>query len=162
VFIKFTNEDKLKEILEETEGKCVYKHDTGEISQVNVEIAGMGTKRFRIAELPPEVKETTIRGSLNKYGETANIRNETWAAAYRYKVSNGIKVVELKLKKSHAFLHVNSRKHATDVTSPDMCKWNAQGGNDWTKIRATHSLHGRILSRIALGTSNSIGQTVAR
>ena len=77
----------------------MYKHDTGERSQVTVEIAGTGTKRIRIAGLPPEVKETTIRESLNKYREIANIRNETWAAAYRYKVSNGLKVVELTLKK---------------------------------------------------------------
>jgi len=77
----------------------VYKHDTGELSQVNVEIAGMGTKRKRTAGLPPEFKEATIRESLNKYGDIASIRNETWAAAYTYKVSNGINVVELKLKK---------------------------------------------------------------
>ena len=53
--------------------------------------------------------------SLNKYGEIANIRNETWAAAYRYKVSNGIKVVELKLKKTHAFIHINSRKRCANI-----------------------------------------------
>jgi len=99
VFIKFSNEARMEEILKGTEGKCVYKHDTGERSQVTVEIAGMRTKRIRIAGLPPEVKEATICESLNKYGETVNIRNETWAAAYRYKVSNGIRVVELKLKK---------------------------------------------------------------
>jgi len=62
VFIKFSNETRM-EILEGTEGKCVYKHDTGELWQVNVEIAGMGTKRIRIAGLPPEVKEATIRES---------------------------------------------------------------------------------------------------
>jgi len=44
VSIKFSNETRMEEILEGTEGKCVYKHDTGELSQVNVKIAGMGTK----------------------------------------------------------------------------------------------------------------------
>jgi len=29
----------------------------------------MGTKRIRIAGLPPEVKKAAIRESLNKYGE---------------------------------------------------------------------------------------------
>ena len=76
----------------------MYKHGTGEISRVKVNIAGMGTKRIRIAGLSPEVRETTIRESRSKYGEIANIQNETRAAAYRYKVSNFIKVVELKLK----------------------------------------------------------------
>jgi len=60
VFIKFSNKIRMEELLEGTEGKCVYKHDTGELSQVNVELAGMGTKRLRIAGLSPEVKETTI------------------------------------------------------------------------------------------------------
>jgi len=82
VFIKFTNENRMKEILDETEGECVYKHNTGEISQVKVDIAGMGTKRIRIAGLPPEVRKKTIRESLSKYGEIANIRNETWTASY--------------------------------------------------------------------------------
>ena len=62
----------------------MYKHDTGELSQVNVEIAGTGTKMIRIAGLEHKVKEATVREILNKYGETSNIRNKTWAAAYRY------------------------------------------------------------------------------
>jgi len=36
----------MKEILDETEGECVYKHDTGEISQVKVDVAGMGKKGY--------------------------------------------------------------------------------------------------------------------
>ena len=46
VYIKFTNEDWLKEVLQDTNGLCEYKHDNGEISQVRVEVAGMGTKRY--------------------------------------------------------------------------------------------------------------------
>jgi len=115
IFIKFSNENRMEETLEETKGECVYKHDTGEISQVKVDIAGMGTKRVRIAGLPPEVRETTIGESLSKYGEIANIRNETWTAAYRYNISNGIKAVELKLKKTHAILHVHSRERCPNI-----------------------------------------------
>jgi len=29
VYIKFTNEDRLKEVLEDTNGICEYKHDNG-------------------------------------------------------------------------------------------------------------------------------------
>jgi len=47
VFIIFFNEDRMNEILWDTNGTCEYKHDNGEISQVSVEIAGMGTKRIR-------------------------------------------------------------------------------------------------------------------
>jgi len=31
IFIKFSNETRMKKILEGTEGKCVYKHGTGEL-----------------------------------------------------------------------------------------------------------------------------------
>ena len=80
VFIKFFNEDRMKEILWDTNGTCEYKHNNGEISQVIVEIAGTGTKRIRLAGLPPEVKEATIKESLSKYGEIGHIRDEMWAA----------------------------------------------------------------------------------
>ena len=98
MFIKFFNENRPNEILREKYGTCEYKHDNGEISQVIVEVAGMGTKRIRIAGVPPEVKEATIKESLSKYGEIGHIRDEMWAALYRYKVFNGIKIVEIKLK----------------------------------------------------------------
>ena len=38
MFIKFFNEDKMKEILRDTNGTCEYKHDNSEISQVIVEM----------------------------------------------------------------------------------------------------------------------------
>jgi len=97
VFIKFYNEDRMNEILQDTKGACEYKYN-GEISQVVVETAGLGIKRIRLAGLPPEVKEVTIKVKLSKYGEIVNIRDEMWAAAYRYKVHNGVRIVEIKLK----------------------------------------------------------------
>ena len=45
VYIKITNEDRLKEVLKYTNGLCEYKHENGEISQFRVEVAGMGTKK---------------------------------------------------------------------------------------------------------------------
>jgi hypothetical protein len=59
----------------------------------------MGTKKIRIARLPPEVTENVIRDSLIKYGEVKNIRDESWTSAYRYKVYNGVRIVDMKLKK---------------------------------------------------------------
>ena len=46
VYIKFTEEERLKEVLQVTDGLCEYKHDNGEIWQVRVEIADMGTKKY--------------------------------------------------------------------------------------------------------------------
>jgi hypothetical protein len=69
----------MKEVLRDTNGTCEYKHDNGEISQVSVEIEGMGM----IAGFPPEVNEGMIKESLSKYGDIVNIRDEMWAAVYR-------------------------------------------------------------------------------
>jgi len=130
VLIKFFNEDRLKEILRDITGTCEYKHDNGEISQVSVKIAGMGTKRIRIAGLPPEVKEATIKESLPKYGEIGNIRGEIWAAIYRYKVFNGIKIVEIKLKRhmpSHLTIAGNNALISYDGQPPTCYRCNEPG-----------------------------------
>ena len=75
-----------------------FKHDNGEITQVNIEIAGMGSKKFRIGNLPPEINEYDIRASLSKYGEVRSIRDEMRASVYRCKVYNGIKIADMRLK----------------------------------------------------------------
>jgi tRNA A22 N-methylase len=59
VYIKFSSEEQMKEVYMSTGGQLEYRHENGEISQVN--IAGMGTKRIRKACLPPEVKEVIIK-----------------------------------------------------------------------------------------------------
>ena len=42
--------------------------------------------------------DNTIRDSLTKYGEVKNIREELWTSVYRYKVYNGIRIVDMNLK----------------------------------------------------------------
>lgn len=45
-----------------------------------------------------------IGASLTKYGEVKNIKEELWTQAYRYKVYNGKRIVDMKFKRltSHA------------------------------------------------------------
>jgi len=59
----------------------------------------MGTNRIRIAGLPPAVKKATIKESLSKHEEIVNVKDEMWAAVCRYKVFNGIRIVQIKLKR---------------------------------------------------------------
>jgi hypothetical protein len=66
---------------------------------VKVEIAGLGVKRVRIANLPPEIPDMTIRDALTKYGEVKRITEEQWSRIYRYSVCNGIRLVEIALQK---------------------------------------------------------------
>jgi hypothetical protein len=58
VFIKMKQCNELHR-MQETNGVKEYKHSSGEISQVRIEMAGLGTKRIRIANLPPEVPGRT-------------------------------------------------------------------------------------------------------
>jgi hypothetical protein len=104
VFIKFAELIYAQEVLNTTNGQVEYKHTNGEISIVHVDMAGMGTKRVRIANLPPETKEEKIRAALSQYGDIRDIQKEKWAKAYRYVLDNGIRIVTITLKK-----HIPSR-----------------------------------------------------
>jgi len=70
----------------------------------------MGKRRIRIASLPPEVTERSIRAALASYGETVSIQDETWPKAYHYKVANGDKVIMMKLAK-HLPSQMNMEGH---------------------------------------------------
>ena len=41
-------------------------------------MAGMGTRKIRIANLPPDVAEDTLRTSITQYGKILTIKEETW------------------------------------------------------------------------------------
>jgi hypothetical protein len=99
VFIKFHNETQAQNLLQSTKGQMQYQHENGEWYNVYIEHAGMGTKRIRIANLPPEIPNNNIRDTLATYGEVLEIVEENWSKTYRYAVSNGIRVAITRLKK---------------------------------------------------------------
>jgi len=59
----------------------------------------MGPRRIQLANLPPELRNTTIRMALSQYGDVQSIQDEAWAKHYRYTVSNGVRIVMMTLKK---------------------------------------------------------------
>ena len=99
VFIKFLNLMYAQEVLNATSGQAKYKHTNREISIVQVDMAGIGTKRVRIVNLPPETKEKKIRTPLSQYGEIRDFQYEKWSKAYRYVMDNGIQIVVITQKK---------------------------------------------------------------
>jgi len=99
VFLKFVNDTYIQNILQSTNGIAEYRHVTGEISIVSLEVAGMGMRRIRIANLPPEVTERNIRTAFESYGEIISIQDEMLSKAYRYKVATGVKIIVMKLAK---------------------------------------------------------------
>ena len=105
VYVKLTDKDYLLSIINNTGGQGEYKHHTGEISPVEIAIAGMCYKKIRVANLPPEVLNDTLRAVLAPFGQVLKIQNETWARAYRYPVANGVRQVDMMLTK-HVPSHI--------------------------------------------------------
>jgi len=78
VYIKFVNNDKMITTLQRTKGLMEYHHENGELSHVKVEVAGLGIKRLRIANLPPEYPDVKFCDLLAKYGEIKRISEDQW------------------------------------------------------------------------------------
>jgi hypothetical protein len=76
-----------------------FRHETSELSKVCIELAGMGTRRIRIANPMPEVPNQTICDILSPYGDVKKIIEDAWSKVYRYPVSNGICIAVTNLKK---------------------------------------------------------------
>jgi hypothetical protein len=77
----------------------------GEVFQVTVALAGMGTKRVRIANLPPEIPNDVLRDALAPYGKVLEVHIQSWFKAYRYAVNNGIRQAKVVMTK-HAPSHL--------------------------------------------------------
>ena len=99
VYVKISDDTFITDILQKTKGRLEYKHTTGEISVVRLEMAGLGTRRVRIANLTPETSDRAIRMPLAPYGEIVAIHEENRSKMYRYLVANGIRVATIKWDK---------------------------------------------------------------
>ena len=99
VYLKMTDIEGAQDIIQGTGGHAEYKHANCEISTVRINMAGMCTRRIRIANLPPEVGEDTLRASLAQSGKILSVKEETWARIYRCAVASGIQQVEMTLTK---------------------------------------------------------------
>jgi hypothetical protein len=130
VYTKFVSADRMQAILQDIQGQQEYQQDNGEISIVKVELAGMGLRQVGPAGLPPEVKEPVLRDAMSKYGDVKDIQEEQWPNQYKYKVSNGIKIVGVNLKKhvpSYMFI-ASHRVLTTYEGQPPTCyNCNEQG-----------------------------------
>jgi hypothetical protein len=75
VYIKFINNERMMVVLQSIT-ELAYEHMNGERSLVNVEVAGMGMRRIRVANLPPEVPDRVLRDVLSSYGEVKKTTDE--------------------------------------------------------------------------------------
>jgi hypothetical protein len=123
VFIKFREPTYAKAIVQRTTGSVNCKPSNGEISNVQFDMAGLGKKRVRIANLPPEIKTEIISVALAPYGEVKDIQGEQWSKAYRYAVSNGVRIVYIILKQ-HLPSHLTIAGHRSLISyegQPSTC-----------------------------------------
>jgi len=95
----------MQAILTATQGQEDFRHDNGEISEVGIEAVGLGMRQVRVASLPPEVEDKTLKMALGAFGEIHDIQPEMWSTAYRYRVCSGVRVVRTSLVK-----HTPSRR----------------------------------------------------
>jgi hypothetical protein len=63
VYIKLATTEQVQSLLHSTGRYMDYIHDNGELSSVQLELAGMGIRRIRIASLPLEVPDRKTRDS---------------------------------------------------------------------------------------------------
>jgi hypothetical protein len=99
VFIKLYDEQLVTKLLRDTSGRVQCKHVTGEVSYVTVDAAGMGHKRVRVANLPPEAPDHVLTAALATYGQVFEVKWETWGPTYYYEVPSGVRFVTMTLKK---------------------------------------------------------------
>ena len=95
VYIKLADADSVHALLRDTAGQAEYKYPTGDMSIVHIALAGLGTKRIRFANLPPEASNDTLKAALAPRGKIINIQNEPWSKVCRYHVDNGFRQVTL-------------------------------------------------------------------
>jgi len=95
----------IQTILIATQEQEDFRHENGEISKIRIEAVGLGMRRVRVANIPPEVEEKTLKMAPGAFGEILDIQPEIWPNAFRYRVSNGVRVVNMSLVK-HILSHV--------------------------------------------------------
>jgi hypothetical protein len=110
VYIKLIDNECVLNLLRATNGQAENKHHTGEISIVTIGMAGMGNKRVRIANLPPEVPDNALKAALTPYGTVLDIQEKKWPRVYRYAVANGIRQVMIMLTR-HIPSHITVEGH---------------------------------------------------
>jgi hypothetical protein len=87
----------LRTLLRDTPGQTQYNYSSDELSIENIALAVLGTKRKRIAKLPPEVSNDTPRATFVPFGNIMDIQTERWSKACGYSVDNGVRKVALVL-----------------------------------------------------------------
>jgi hypothetical protein len=153
VYIKFSDPQKMQTLLSATQGQEDFRHDNGEISKVRIDVVGIGMRRVRVANLPPEVADKTLKMAISTYGGIQDIQPETWSNAYRYPVAHGIRMVTMILGR-HIPSHLVLAGYRTLISyegQPTTCYGCNEPGHLYTAC--PHRRRVRVEDRLAPATT---------
>jgi hypothetical protein len=74
VFIKLINNECVQSLLRDIGVLAKNKHSNGEFSTVATVVAGLGTNRVWVANLPPEVQDAVVKTALAPFGKATAIK----------------------------------------------------------------------------------------
>jgi hypothetical protein len=74
VFIRVRDPGLIDDLIYKNNGTIPYEHQEGVLSQVRSSMAGLGTRRVRIANLPPELLTTLLMRALEEYGTVFDVK----------------------------------------------------------------------------------------
>jgi hypothetical protein len=105
------------------------KHPKGELSTVHIALGGLGTKRIRVVNPPPEAFNDTLKAALAPYVKIMNIQNECWSKVCRYPVDNGVLQVTMVLSHAQSRLTVAGQQVLLlyDGQPPTCFGWGQSG-----------------------------------
>lgn len=76
VYIKLATSEQSFAVVRKTPGNVKYRSENYELTTVQIELAGMGTRCITIANLPPAVPDRAIHDKLSIYGDVKEIIEE--------------------------------------------------------------------------------------
>jgi ribosomal protein S24E len=149
VYIKLTDHQVVVKLLQDMSGQFECKHSNGEITHVLFSEAGMGYRRVRVANLPPEEPENVLRAALAPYGKVLDIKEQAWTKTYMYVVASGIRQVTMTLTKhvpSNLMIkelgdscHMrDSHQPVTAAEKQDICTMFAPTDGQYDKTHVPH------------------------
>jgi hypothetical protein len=99
VYIKLQDQAAVDNLLRATNGNVQCKHSNGEVSYVQLDSAGMGRRRIRVAYLPHDIPDEVLTSALIPYGRVWEVNHESWTGNYVYHVPSGVRYVTMTLTK---------------------------------------------------------------
>jgi hypothetical protein len=145
VYVKFREYETMHRILTSFRGGATVRHSNGEISTAHIESAGMGTKRVRLSNLPPELPAHVIQQALSKYGDVRQIASEMWNQTYRLTVDSGVRFATVTLTThipSHIYIN-GYRALVSYDTQPLTCYKCNETGHMYTDCPKKKSITAR-------------------